>query len=135
MRYFVVMRQNNGCDYTIGCGISIEELSAKNMDEAIEEVMDIPNWKEDFENVDDGDFEDTFHDYVADSGLGMIQDSNEMRINECTILEVSTEKDIMPIMIKKLKELYAYKNARLQKSADNAERIEYERLKKKFKGK
>ena len=35
MKFLLVMKQDNGCDYTIGCGIALEEIEADNPDASI----------------------------------------------------------------------------------------------------
>ncbi len=41
MTYIVVLTQSGGCDYTIGCGILVEQLSAKNLTDAAAEAEDL----------------------------------------------------------------------------------------------
>lgn len=40
MKYYLIERQSGGCDYTIGCGIRVTQLSAKNLEEAKEEASE-----------------------------------------------------------------------------------------------
>jgi hypothetical protein len=47
MQYYLVERQSGGCDYTIGCGIRISQLSSETKDAAMfEAAKEIgTNWK------------------------------------------------------------------------------------------
>jgi len=133
MRYFYVRRQSEGCDYTIGCGISVEELAAKTMEEAIDLAIGLPDdWKSQCESGDEGDFDDNLHDMLADSGLGDILDRNEFRIESGEILGVTQITDMMPILKNKLKEVYAFKKEFEDKNMNEAERALYEKLHKKY---
>jgi hypothetical protein len=38
MKYVLIERQGGGCDYTIGCGIRVTTLKAKDLDSAKEEA-------------------------------------------------------------------------------------------------
>lgn len=53
--YYLIERQSGGCDYTIGCGIRVTQLSAKTRDEAMEEAAEeIGNaWHEKYEHAID----------------------------------------------------------------------------------
>ena len=39
MKFLLVLEQEAGCDYTIGCGIAVHVLEAKNMDEIVEQIF------------------------------------------------------------------------------------------------
>lgn len=107
MRYYLVQEQPGGCDYTIGCGISITCLNAKNMDSAMKEIM------EGEEPV-------------------LITTEGEGRIKSARILEVSNIKEIDLEGIKRgIRDKKAVEARKLQ---DEQELKEFERLKKKFKG-
>jgi hypothetical protein len=133
MRYFYIRRQSGGCDYTIGCGISVEELLADNMEDAIQEVIDLPNdWKSACEDGGEDNFDDYLHDMLADSGLGDILDRNEFRIESGEILEVKNIVNMMPILKEKLQEVYAFKKEFEDKTQSDSERALYEKLHKKY---
>lgn len=127
----MVRRQNNGCDYTIGCGISISELKASSMAEAIENAIDLdPNWKEKAKSAFASDYID---DMIADSALGYL--SRENPIVKAEILAVVESVDLIPIIVAKLQEIDAFKDALLKETQEEKERDQYKRLKKKFEGK
>jgi hypothetical protein len=41
MKYLAHLTQEEGCDYTIGCGIAIIELKSKTMEDAIQELRSL----------------------------------------------------------------------------------------------
>jgi len=55
MPYYLIERQSGGCDYTIGCGIRIIQLTAKSKEEAMQQADDeIGNaWRGEHENCID----------------------------------------------------------------------------------
>lgn len=48
MKYILVQTQQGGCDYTIGCGVRVTELKAKNVHHAKEEAFGelLGKWRE-----------------------------------------------------------------------------------------
>jgi hypothetical protein len=127
MKYFYVREQGGGCDYTIGCGISVEEIRAKSLDEAIEKVVGLPeDWKEYCEE----------DDYFCDSGIYEISSrAEERKIKYARLFEVNKVVDMIPILQKHLNEVEAYRAELKIKNAADAELKQYEKLKKKFEGK
>lgn len=134
-KYFVYkIQKQEGCDYTIGCGISLEELEATSMNEAIEQVIDLPDsWREDFKKMD----KDEWHDYIHDTILDRIRCSSskdekefnrEFELEEINILEVSKVVDLIPLIKSKKEEVHLF----LSKEKKSDEFKEYKRLKKKF---
>lgn len=130
-KFYVLKQQDGGCDYTIGCGISFDELKAKNKKEAIEEVIALPDdWKD---YVDDHDY---MTDIITDSGLPYADSNNERCLSGIWLLEVTHETDLFSILKKKHAEVEAFidvegKKLRL-KHQEEAELAQYEALKKKF---
>ncbi len=123
-KYYVVKKQNGGCDYTIGCGIRIEKLRAKSMQEAISEVMDLPeDWLQ---------MEDINEEYLGNSIDDMLDYYN---LTECKILKVSDEVDMLPIMKKEQIKIKEVKSLAVKEKAEKEEREKYEALKLKFEGK
>ncbi len=132
MKYYLVRYQKGqGCDYTIGCGLDVEQISAKNMDEAIKKVIGIPDdWKE--------TFNEGWEDYIYDDGhLGDAEIDSERQIESVSLLEVNEEINMMPILKAKLAEMKSHfqflrdeKDLAAKEARDLAE---FERLKKKFK--
>lgn len=126
MRYFLLRRQKGeGCDYTIGCGLSFEEIEADSRKEAIEQVIDLPD---DWENITD---EDELHDMLGDTGLSNVE-PGEFEMEEVVLFEVKEAIDLIPILKKKLFEVENHKSHLRDKEREAAERAQYEKLKKKF---
>ncbi len=126
MRYFLLRRQKGaGCDYTIGCGLTFHEIDADNMDEAIEQVIDLPD---DWESITD---EDELSDMICDTGLSDVE-PGEFEMDAVRLFEVSDSVNLIPILKKKLAEVEAHKASLQAKEQEEAERAQYEKLKKKF---
>jgi hypothetical protein len=116
--YLYIRRQNGGCDYTIGCGISIEEIRAKSLEDAIDKIIDLPkDWKESWDE-----------DMIYGTGLARIDDD----IDGAELIEITSSTDIMPILQAKLKEVKAFQEEAEKKVNEDIERKKYEELKKKF---
>jgi hypothetical protein len=126
MKYYYIRRQSQGCDYTIGCGISVKEIRAKSKEEAIEKIIGLPDdWKE----WDD----DSLHDNLCSSGLADVaEDAWERKICSAELIEVNNSIDLMPILKFKLKEIQDFRSERKKKAAEDEEKLQYEKLKKKF---
>lgn len=139
-KFFYIRKQSEGCDYTIGCGISMRIINAPSKEEAVKKIIDLPdNWKQELQNFierEGGDIDGYYHDTIADSGLGMIMpDEYENKITSAFLLEISDEScetDMLPILKDKLSETESFKKELLLKSQEVAEREQYEKLKKKF---
>jgi hypothetical protein len=136
MKYYLYMVQSGrGCDYTIGCGTKLELLpkTISSREAAIAHVIGLPqNWKEDFEEDND---EDYVREYLLDTGLLYVDDSRDEMLDACSLLEVSKETDLLPILRAKIEEVRTYADSKRNKALEAREKAEYERLKKKFKGK
>jgi len=133
-KFIYIRRQNNGCDYTIGCGISAKVIMAESKDEAIKKIINVDDtWKEDLiQNFEDGCLEDFFYDYVAGSGLIDLHDDNDFKIASAVLYEVSDEINMIPVLSSSLKELTDFKDNLLEEAKEKEERAQYEKLKKKF---
>lgn len=133
--FLYIRRQDKGCDYTIGCGISVSYIKADSKEEAIKKIIDLPdNWKEELEEwIKEGDdIEDCYHDTIADSGLGYIMSDEYNSINSATLIEIVDEIDMMPILEEKFAEAEAFKKGLMNKANEDAELKQYEKLKKKL---
>lgn len=133
-KYYYIRRQENGCDYTIGCGVSIQLIRADSREEAIKKIIDLPdNWKQELKDwiSEDGDIDGCYHDTIADTALGDITDRDNP-ITSADLIEVSDEIDMMPILEEKLAEAEAFKKELLDAQKEKAELEQYEKLKKKF---
>lgn len=132
--YLYIRRQENGCDYTIGCGISVQHIKANSKEEAIKKIIDLPdNWKQELKTWidEDGDIDGCYHDTICDTGMGDIMDRDNP-IQNADLIEVSDETDMMPILEAKLAEAEAFKKELLNAQKEKAELEQYEKLKKKF---
>ncbi len=108
MEFVLILEEDNGCDYTIGCGIAMLKVSASNIDEAIENA-----------------FPTVAHNY-GDPGNGFINED----ITLITLLAISDSK------ILDLDQYRSDYKAGLAKetisSIEAQERAELERLKRKY---
>ena len=132
MKYYLVrVQKGEGCDYTIGCGLDVTLLSAKNKEEAIQKVIGLPSdWKE--------TFSEDWEDEIYDTGyLGDAEPNRYQQIESVSLLEVNEEIDMMPILKAKLAEVRGHFQAiQDQKDLEAKEArdlVEFERLQKKFK--
>jgi hypothetical protein len=141
-KHFLYIRaQSNGCDYTINCGTDVEDIYADSLEEAIDKVIDLKNWKQEVDSFlkkdDPSDCLEDFclEDFIADSGLASLQ-YDENPIGYMHLFEVTNSIDMEKVMRKKLKEIKSYyKSSRKEieiKREQFSERKEYERLKTKF---
>jgi len=132
MKYYLIRVQaEQGCDYTIGCGVDVTQISAKNLGEAIQKVVGVPSdWR--------STFSEGWEDYIYNEGhLGDAVIDRERQIESVSLLEVNEEIDMMPILKAKLAEIKSHfqylrdeKDLEAKEARDLAE---FERLKKKFK--
>jgi len=137
MKYYLYKQQEGqGCDYTIGCGMVLEELEATTKEEAIEEIIGLEDdWKENI--VKDAakkgySIEDYINDYIiCDSALSYVDD-DERSLEECVLLEVADEIDMMPKLTAVFNEIEKFKQEIEQQSSEKEERQQYEKLKKKY---
>lgn len=134
--YYLVMEQKNqGCDYTIGCGTTIEPIRATTMEEAIEEAIGIgADWQDHIDQISSKhkNVKDYVHDYfLCYSNLRYVNDK-ERPMSSIDILEVSNTVSMLPLLKDKLEEVNAYVAKLGQKTQDNEEKQLYETLKKKY---
>jgi len=138
-KFIYIRRQNNGCDYTIGCGISIKFIEAVSKKDAIKKIKNIDDtWKEYLQQAfEDGDLEVSFNEYISESGLrdAMNDKSAGYIADEAYLYEILSETDMMPVLRDTLKEMSDFKDKLFKQAEEKAERIQYEKLKKKFENK
>jgi len=124
-KYYLYRKQKGeGCDYTIACGESLSLLSAKSMEEAIDEVINFPDLSE----IND---EDELNDVMCDS-MSDVSDNHGYDYAEIEILEVTSTKYLQPLIDAANKKVHALKESLSKKKVELAERQQYEKLKKKF---
>ena len=116
MRYFLYEEQSSGCDYTIGCGMRLEEIEGvKSMEEAIRMVTAL--------NPPPGE------DLECDA---RIITEGECALDYAEILAVS---EVREINLESLRaERRALRKQVEESSQDELDRKEYKRLRKKFRG-
>ena len=136
MKYYLYRKQSGqGCGYSIGCGETLNSLRGKTKEEAIKEAIGIPdNWKDQITDKDGNIDEDELHDYLCDTGLRHL-DQGEFRLDQCLILEINEEIDIFPLLKARQAEVTKILDELRTSNSLEMEKAEYERLKKKFKGK
>lgn len=106
MKYYLIQRQSGGCDYTIGCGIRITQLSAKTMEKAKEE---------------------------ADEEIGSSwQGRDERSINSAELLEVSESLDLSEYLDQKKAERVAKRQAAEKVKQRKKDEEELARLQRKL---
>lgn len=107
MKQFVlIQRQSGGCDYTIGCGISITHLDAKTLEKARLEAIEV---------------------------IGSSWRSNDERaISNAKILTVEATEDLTELLDIAAQERAEKKKAKAAKALEAKELAEYKRLKSKF---
>jgi hypothetical protein len=114
MRFILFEKQSGyGCDYTIGCGLRFRRLQAQTMEDAKAEVL-----TERLQNADDRE---------DDTGASFTEERDEIRL-----WAVAEEVDLMPWLEARAGERRRAAATARQKTAEDAERAAYERLRKKF---
>jgi len=105
MPYLLVMHQNGGCDYTIGCGTKVVELKATNPKRA---------WNEAVQIIDDH------------GGL----DPSDNRVDTASFFTIADEVRLDMTYLKHQRQMQRLKE--VEAKAEAEERANYERLKAKF---
>jgi len=130
MKYMVLqIQKGKGCNYTIGCGTRVFWLDAKSKDEAIKEVLDLPdNWKDLVHEC--GSPEELIINKC--SSLSCVDPSKYYQFEEIMLIEVSDQIDMIPILKKEFDNICNYYVEFYDKKLEEAELKELERLRKKF---
>lgn len=116
-----------GCDYTIDCNKTWEFVEAKNIDEAIAQVIG--------PSPSDPEDEDDAYDYSAH--WSRYQAGHESAINDIQIFEINTETEGKSADVGELCEEYQQEFQEMLESAavkekEASEKAQYEILKKKY---
>lgn len=107
MKVLLVMEQDNGCNYTIGCGIAIVEIEADSHEAALAAAFEKMA-------VDYGD-----SPYISED------------INRASLYEIRGEKKTVPLDEYRLKLARQEEDARLAKTRED-EKAQYLKLKAKY---
>ena len=137
-RYYLIARQESGygCDYTIGCGISINEIDGvKTMQEAVDSVVkiDMDQIEKDLD-INDDDFEGELSDYINDyyNLLRNYKNNEGSNIVNVEILEVTSSIDLNDHIVAAQKKLKSIKKQIKTTLKEKQERATYEALKQKY---
>ncbi len=123
----VLEQEGNGCDYTIGCGISIQTIWADSKEGAIAEINSLPeNWQAEID--EDGDCNDILCDTLADN----ISNDSERKCSSITLYEISSSTNMIPEIKKMVDEVNLYEKNVQDKIKEKSELEQYKKLKKKF---
>lgn len=109
-KFLAVWQQVGGCDYTIGCGIRVEEIEAPTIDHVRAQVLD-------HFAAPGGD--DEGNDSIESVVIYPLQGEIKMLLDEAQLGSARARRD-------------EARKERDAKSRDNRERAEFDRLKKKF---
>lgn len=135
--YLLIRRQySSGCDYTIGCGVTVTRISASSLEDALQKLIKLPeDWKQQLENAKDQDQRERILESLVSGQSNFLidtDDSSERFCAEIDLYEVSSSSNVFPILQGKLKEIRDFEKELQQKEVDEIERKQFERLKKKF---
>lgn len=137
-KHFIYVRtQESGCDYTIGCGISLEDIYADSKEDAIKQIIALSDsWKEDLREwikQEDGDIDGCYHDTMVDTGLTDVMDDPYVtKPNNLYVLEIADSFSMIGILKLKLRAAEDFKAELLKEAKESSEKEQYEKLKKKF---
>lgn len=136
--YLLIRRQySSGCDYTIGCGVTVTHISASSLEDALQKLIQLPeDWKQQLENAKNQDEREYIMESLLHGKSCLLIDTddndNERFCAEIDLYEIASSTNLFPILQEKLKEIREFDKTLEQKEAENRERREFERLKKKF---
>ena len=114
-KYIAIMRQKDeGCDYTVGCGVRVEEFEAEGPVEAVKQAI----------------VEFSLEDYAKGEGDPIhYLSGGESELIELKILHVHEDGiDLLPLLQEWSKSINEFR----RKFEKNKERAELERLRKKY---
>jgi len=118
MKFVCIMEQSGqGCDYTIGCGMTYFILEATTADEATTELIK----RLSYEDYESGDVDPAYH-----------CEGGEQEISAWRLFEVNQEYDLLPILHQWKKDFDAKENAIEKAEQEAKDRAKYEELKRKF---
>lgn len=121
MKFLLVERQNEGCDYTIGCGTRVTTFDAESVEAAMQHVdmKLMPDFHSKYESQEDRE-----HSMWRASGEHVVQNA-ELYIVEAIIgIEDFLTSQVIARKVARDTTVASHEEAR--------ERAEYDRLQKKF---
>lgn len=130
--YLLVRRQGGGCDYTIGCGISVSSFQAESMEAAKQKIVDLEeDWKKQAREAEDPLY---YLDLcIRESHIFDVDPRNDCTAcEEIDLYEISGSFDMVPILKEKLADINSFKRELETEAAQARDLKEFERLKKKL---
>lgn len=130
--YLVVRRQGGGCDYTIGCGISVGSFQAESMEAAERKIVDLDDdWKKQAKEAEDPLY---YLDLcIRESSIFDVDPRNDCsECEEVSLYEISDSLDMVPILKEKLADINGFKKELEAEATQARDLKEFERLKKKL---
>ena len=130
--YLLVRRQGGGCDYTIGCGISVSSFQAESMEAAKLKIVDLEeDWKKQAREAKDPLY---YLDLcIRESHIFDVDPRNDCTAcEEIDLYEISGSFDMVPILKEKLADINSFKRELETEAAQARDLKEFERLKKKL---
>jgi hypothetical protein len=126
--FLLVMHQDGGCDYSIGCGTTVSTIHANSKEEAIESAIKLrKNWKE---LITEKKYEITD---VLDTAIYVLKYS-DTACDEISLYEISDKINLIPIITKTIEEIEKYQKTLIEKNKEENEFKKYQELKAKFEG-
>lgn len=116
MNFICVIKQTQGCDYTIGCGTKTLTIIADSQEEALNKV-----YKELY-----------FEDYVNGECDPEYYAGGEGNLNSWRLYEIANTYDLMPVLHGWKATFDEKKRVREQERKDVEDRKKYEELKEKY---
>lgn len=126
--YIVIEYQTGGCDYTIGCGYRITSFQAKNWKEALDIVLTKEG--EDYP----GEYMMGEHNWKPEQHIVSWFREDECGANHVMLVEATRSMHLDDLILEQRAKRAAAEAVAENKKKEEAERQEFERLKKKFGG-
>lgn len=99
MKFIVIMKQNGeGCDYTIGCGMTYCEVEASSYEDAKDKVL--------YEDIDE---DDGYSGALDDGSEQQLKEMLIVKVDDVHVADLQSEKDVY---------MFAREAAKLKKAAE-----------------
>lgn len=127
--FLLIKQQDNGCDYTIGCGVTVSLFKAESMEAAKKKLINLDdNWKKECQNNDNS------IDFLLHEGLiSYVNEESDFCCTEIELYEVSDSFNMIPLLKEKTAEIEAYQKQLEEEEITAHDIKEFERLKNKLK--